>query len=109
MIVDYFFSRVGKFYQKLYQDRLINKSFFFSPSLERNYGYTLIGSNIDKPEQFRETLMELLTGTNNYQFSEEEVSLMKRKRIGKRLKQINSVEYIANEFTDSHMLVISLL
>src|SRR5690625_1820906 len=106
MIVDYFFSRGGKFYQKLYQDRLINKSFFFSPSLERNYGYTLIGSNTDKPEQFRETLMELLTGTNNYQFSEEEVSLMKRKRIGKMLKQMNSLEYIANEFTHYHMLGI---
>src|SRR5690625_3012858 len=65
MIVDYFFSRGGKFYQKLYQDRLINKSFFFILSLERNYGYTSIGSNTDKPEQFRDTLIELLTGTNN--------------------------------------------
>lgn len=104
MTVDYYFSRSGSFYQKLYDENLIDKSFYFSPTLERNFGYTLIGGNTNKPEEFRERLYDLLLGTKNHQFTEAEVNLMKRKRIGKMLRAMNSLEFIANEFIHYQLL-----
>lgn len=108
MIVDFFFSRGGAFYQKLYRENLIDRSFYFSPTLEKNFGYTLIGGNTEEPERFKNTLYHLLQSTKDYEFSDEDVNLMKRKRIGKMLRAMNSLEFIANEFTHYQMLDINL-
>src|SRR5699024_9907888 len=45
MVLDHYFSKSGKFYETLYKKQLINSSFSFSTTLDRNFGYSFIGGN----------------------------------------------------------------
>ncbi|WP_067730132.1 EF-P 5-aminopentanol modification-associated protein YfmH [Oceanobacillus damuensis] len=108
MVLSHFFSRGGPFYQELYKDNLIDDSFYFETNLEKNFGYTLIGSNTDKPEEFSKRVMELLLSTKEAEFTEEEFSRMKKKKIGQMLRSMNSLEFIANKFTAYHTMGINL-
>lgn len=108
MIVDYYFSKGGSFYQELYQEKLIDDSFYFETTLDKNYGYTLIGSNSDNPEKFSEKVKELLLSTRNERLSEEDFNRMKKKKIGRLLRSMNSLEFMANKYTHYNISKVDL-
>ncbi|GGK00466.1 peptidase M16 [Lentibacillus kapialis] len=98
MIVDFYFSKGGSFYQQLYEQQLIDASFCFETTLEKNFGYTFIGGNTRDPDQFVQTVRELLISTRHTVFSPEQIDRMKKKKIGQLLKAMNSLEFIANSY-----------
>ena len=100
MIMDYYFSKGGRFYQEPYQAGLIDSSFAFETNISSSFGYTLIGGNTIKPDEFAGKVKELLLSTNHHEISQEDFSRMKKKKIGRILRAMNSSEYIANQFTD---------
>lgn len=100
IVVDHYFSKGGKFHRELYQEELIDASFSFETNIDKSFGYTLIGSNTTRPEEFASKVKELLISTKEEEITEEEFSRMKRKRIGRILRAMNSMEYIANQFVD---------
>lgn len=102
MVVDHYFSKGGDFHQELYQEGLIDSSFSFESNIDSTFGYTLIGGNTTKPNELAEKVKELLLSTKQHEISNEEFSRMKKKKIGRILRAMNSIEYIANQFTDYH-------
>ncbi|RLL45377.1 insulinase family protein [Oceanobacillus piezotolerans] len=108
MLIDYFFSKGGAFYQELYQQNLIDDSFYFESTLDKNFGYSLIGSNTEQPEQFAKKVKELLLSTNTITFDEETFNRMKRKKVGNLLRAMNSLEFIANKFIHYQIAGINL-
>ncbi|MFA1821222.1 EF-P 5-aminopentanol modification-associated protein YfmH [Virgibacillus oceani] len=106
MVLDHYFSKGGSFYQQLYKEKLIDASFYFESNLEENFGYTLIGTNTNEPEQFAEKTKQLLLSTQNESFTEAEFSRMKKKKIGRLLRSMNSLEFIASKYTHYQMLDI---
>lgn len=106
MVMNYYFSKGGQFYQELYANDLINSSFNFSTNLEKNFGYTLINTNTNKPEQYANKVKELLLSTNRATFTLEQFEIMKRKKIGQLLRAMNSLEYVASQYTHYHLLDI---
>ncbi|MBU8790036.1 EF-P 5-aminopentanol modification-associated protein YfmH [Oceanobacillus caeni] len=108
MIVDYYFSKGGSFYQELYQEKLIDDSFYFETTLDKNYGYTLIGSNSDEPQVFSNKVKELLLSTRDETLSEEDFNRMKKKKIGRLLRSMNSLEFMANKYTHYHISKVDL-
>lgn len=97
MVLDHYFSKGGEFYQTLYNDGLIDDSFYFEMSLERNFGYSMIGSNTHHPDQFANKVKQMLLTIKDVTFSFEELERMKKKKIGQLLRAMNSVEFIANQ------------
>lgn len=102
MIVEHYFSKGGAFYQALYAEQLIDASFEFSTSLEANFGYTLIGGNTNQPDELAKKVKKLLLSTQTASLTEEEFATMKKKEIGEVLRSMNSLEYIANQYTHYH-------
>ncbi|TFJ94720.1 EF-P 5-aminopentanol modification-associated protein YfmH [Lentibacillus salicampi] len=98
MIVDYYFSRGGPFYQQLYDQQLIDASFYFETTLEKNFGYTFIGGNTSEPDHFADTVRELLKSADGTVFTPEEIDRMKKKKIGQLLRAMNSLEFVANKY-----------
>lgn len=98
MVLDYYFSKGGQFYQDLYHSSLIDDSFHYETNLEKNFGYTLIGSNTEQPDQFVNKVKEMLLSTNTASLSDEEFGRMKKKKIGQFLRAMNSLEFISNKF-----------
>lgn len=108
MTLDYFYSRGGVFYQELYRAELIDNSFYVDSSLEKNFGYTLIGGNTRKVTEFENKLKSQLLGIGNYEISEADFEILKKKKIGEMLRSMNSLEFIANQFIHYHTLGIDI-
>lgn len=102
MILDHYFAKGGEFYQELYKEELIDGSFSFETNLDSSFGYTLIGGNTERPEDFAAKVKDLLRSTNEAEITDEAFRRMKKKKIGRILRAMNSLEYIANNFVDYH-------
>ncbi|ALX47596.1 EF-P 5-aminopentanol modification-associated protein YfmH [Lentibacillus amyloliquefaciens] len=98
MVADFYFSKGGQFYQQLYDEQLIDGSFYFDTTLEKNFGFTLIGGNTNVPEEFAAKVRELLQSTKQTAFTVEEIERMKKKKIGQLLRSMNSLEFMASQF-----------
>jgi len=108
MLLDHYYSKSGAFYEVLYKEKLIDDSFYFDTTLERNFGYTLIGSTTDQPEAFAEKVKEQLLSTKQLELTAEEFGRMKKKQIGQLLRGMNSLEFIANNFIYYHNAGVDL-
>lgn len=108
MLLDHYFSKGGPFYQTLYDEQLIDNSFYFETNLEKNFGFSMIGGNTDNPDKFASRVKELLLGTKNELLRDETLERMKKKQIGKMLRAMNSLEFVANKYTHYHTMGIDL-
>ncbi|KGR91188.1 zinc protease [Ureibacillus massiliensis 4400831 = CIP 108448 = CCUG 49529] len=90
------FGRASDFYTKVYEAGLIDESYAYDFSLEKGFGFAIVGSDSAKPDQLAESIIEEM---NKAQFNEEAIERVKRKKIGFYLRALNSIEFIANQFT----------
>ncbi|MEN2766383.1 EF-P 5-aminopentanol modification-associated protein YfmH [Ornithinibacillus xuwenensis] len=102
IILTYYFSKSGQFYEELYQENIIDASFYFETNLEKNFGYSIIGGNTDNPELFTKKIIELLLSTKTQQLTEDDFERMKKKKIGQVLRSMNSLENIASKYIHYH-------
>jgi predicted Zn-dependent peptidase len=104
MILDYYFSRSGVYYEELYKNDLIDDSFQFETELDRQFGFTILGGDSRKPDQMAVRIKEMLHELKEQRISDEDFTRMKRKKIGQFMRAMNSLEFIANQFTHYHTL-----
>lgn len=98
--VECLFGRASSFYTDVYENGLIDESYGYDFSLENGYGFALIGSDSEQPEQLAKLIKEKLAETEQKNlFTSEDVERIKRKKIGFFLRALNSIEFIANQFT----------
>lgn len=89
-------------YLNLYNEGLLDDSFGYEFNLDRGFHFADFGGDSDQPEQLAERIEEiLLTADKSSEITEENLSLLKRKMIGKYFQSLNSLEYIANQFSQS--------
>lgn len=100
MLLDYFFSTSGAYYQELYEAQLIDASFSYSTTVEKNFGFSLISSNTADPDAFVAKMKELLLQTKTETISAESFEVMKKMRIGSLLRAMNSLEFVARKYID---------
>ncbi|MRH42651.1 peptidase M16 [Aquibacillus halophilus] len=108
MILDHFFSKSGEFYQELYDNDLIDNSFSFESNLERNFGFSILGGNTQKPDQLADEIKEMLVKLKDFSLTEEQFERMKKKKIGHLLRALNSLEFVSTQFVHYHLLGIDL-
>ena len=109
MILDFYFSEGGVFYHKLYQEGLIDDSFFFEASVEKGFGYAIVGGNTSEPENFGNIVKEMLLSIKNKEIAEADFERMRKKQIGQLLRAMNSIEFIAKKHIHYHVLGIDFL
>ncbi len=107
MLLDYYFSPSGEFYETLYDEELIDGSFEYSTTVEENFGFSLISSNTENPDRFAERVKQLLLQTKDETITQETFDTMKKKQIGSILRSMNSLEYIANQYIHYHFAQVN--
>ncbi|WP_138414725.1 EF-P 5-aminopentanol modification-associated protein YfmH [Aquibacillus sediminis] len=108
MILDHFFSKSGEFYQKLYEQDLIDTSFQSETHLEKNFGFSILGGNTSEPDRLADEITAMLLKLKDNPLSEQDFERMKRKKIGEFLRALNSLEFISNQFIHYNLLGIDL-
>jgi predicted Zn-dependent peptidase len=99
LLLDILFGSSSPLYQKLYDAGLITDSFDFDYSGEKDYAYSIVGGDTTDPEKLVETIRQELSQYMQNGIDEQAFERSKRKKIGHFLRSLNSVEYIANQFT----------
>jgi len=104
MLLDFFFSSSGRFYEELYREGLIDDSFEYSTNVEKSFSFSLISSNTKNPIQLKERLLEQLTSIASLHVTEDELEVMKKKYLGQLLRSMNSLEFIASQYVYYHFV-----
>ncbi|WP_153123828.1 EF-P 5-aminopentanol modification-associated protein YfmH [Peribacillus tepidiphilus] len=100
LVLDILFGKSSKMYDDLYSAGLIDSTFSYDYTKEKDFGFAMIGGDTDSPDELAEKISSyLLAQKNNKEITEEVLSRTKKKKIGGFLRALNSPEYIANQFT----------
>lgn len=94
------FGKASNFYTEVYEKGLIDETYAYDFSLEKGYGFALIGSDSTEPDELVQRIKDQLEKAQTGQlFTEQTIERVKRKRIGSFLRALNTIEFIANQFT----------
>lgn len=94
------FGRTSHFYEHVYEAGLIDETYAFDFTLEKGFGFAMIGSDSTEPDQLAQTIIaELAKYEKDAKFESADLERIKRKKIGFFLRALNSIEFIANQFT----------
>ncbi|MFC4354481.1 EF-P 5-aminopentanol modification-associated protein YfmH [Chryseomicrobium palamuruense] len=98
--IDILFGRASAFYSTAYENGFIDESYSADFSMESSYGFSMIGSDTDKPQELIKAIRHFLT-TPFEEFNQvtDQLERTKKRKIGTFLRALNSIEYIANQFT----------
>lgn len=89
-------------YLAMYNQGIIDDSFGFEFSLDREFHFADFSGDTDEPEKAVEKVKEIILGfADDPEVSEMNLDLLKKKMLGQYFQSLNSIEYIANQFTQS--------
>ena len=89
-------------YLAMYNQGIIDDSFGFEFSLDREFHFADFSGDTDEPEKAVEKVKEIiLEFADDPEVSEMNLDLLKKKMLGQYFQSLNSIEYIANQFTQS--------
>ncbi|AXF55077.1 EF-P 5-aminopentanol modification-associated protein YfmH [Salicibibacter kimchii] len=103
LLLDVMFGLGSSTYEKLYKEGVIDNSFSADFTMERSFGFSAIGGDTKDPDRLVSLLNETVDAYQQQGLGEEEVRLAKKRKIGTFLKQLNSPEFIATQFTRYEM------
>ncbi len=93
------FGTGSELYQQLYDENLIDDSFGYQSVEETAYAFTLVGGDTPDPDRLVSIVQEHLLRQLDGGLSGETFERVRRKKIGQWLRSLNSLEFIANQFT----------
>ena len=99
IIFDLIFGSSTEYYENLLNEGLINDSFSYETTFEPSFGFSIVGGDTRYPDELAISLKEKLEAIRTMTFNETEFIRIKNKKVGRFLSALNSVEFIANQFT----------
>lgn len=97
--LDYLFGKSSPHYERLYREGLIDDTFMYDYTEEREFGFALVGGDTRDAERLAAEVKNVLLSFSVDAVKTEEFERVKKKKIGAFLRALNSPEYIANQFT----------
>lgn len=100
LVLDILFSRSSLFYTNAYEKGLIDESYSYSFSLEKGFGFAMVTSDTNSPEELEKAIRETVQNeAASWSITDEELDRLKKRKIGQFMRSLNSIEFIANQFT----------
>lgn len=98
-MLDLLFGSSSQNYDQLLASGVINDSFGYSQTNDPGVGYTLMSTDTEQPEAFMQAIQTIVETFNPLTIEATIVERFKRKNMGQFIRSLNSVEFIANQFT----------
>ncbi|MDT2814899.1 EF-P 5-aminopentanol modification-associated protein YfmH [Vagococcus carniphilus] len=100
LLLQLLFGDTSESYLNMYNEGLIDDSFSFEFTLDRSFHFADFSTDTNEPERFANQMINLiLKSKDSPELTERNLNLAKRKMMGKHLKSLDSLEYIANQFS----------
>ncbi|MCL1989696.1 MAG: insulinase family protein [Defluviitaleaceae bacterium] len=100
VILEMLFGSSSDYYEKILAEELANDSFGFEAIHDAHASFCLVGGDTHEPEALAASIKEKLLSAATLELNEAEFLRIKRKKTGQFLSALNSVEFIANRFTE---------
>lgn len=91
-------------YQSLIQKRVINDSFDLDITIDHDIANILLSCNLDNPLLFFDTLKEVFNHFDSLALDDEVFIRVKNQILGGFIHALNSLEYVANQYTKYYFL-----
>lgn len=96
-------------YLELYQEGVIDDTFGFELTIDRGFYFADFSSDTDQADDFEHAIRKiLLTFDTSEAVNDEALTLLKKKMLGKFFQSLNSLEFIANQFTQDLYETVTL-
>lgn len=100
LALDLLFNRSSDFYTEAYEKGWIDESFAYDFTVENGFGFAIVGSDTSHPEELEQAIKKTFNkASEKWPFGADELNRARRKRIGQFLRSLNSLEFMANQFT----------
>ena len=100
LALDLLYGRSSTFYEEVYQQGWIDESYSYDFSLEEGFGFAMVGSDTAYPTELIAAMKQVMEDASvQLPFTQEDLDRVKRRKIGFNLRALNSIEFIANQFT----------
>ncbi|QUW21901.1 insulinase family protein [Sporosarcina sp. Marseille-Q4063] len=100
LVMDVLFGRSSEFYARAYKNDLIDESYSYSFMLENGFGFSMISSDSENPEDLEKAIRSTLKeATTTWPITDEDLDRQRKRKIGQFMRSLNSIEFIANQFT----------
>ncbi|MGY4689882.1 EF-P 5-aminopentanol modification-associated protein YfmH [Salibacterium sp. K-3] len=100
MLLETMFGAGSDIYESLYREGLIDDSFSSEFMLERSFSFAAIGGDTKDPDKLAERITAAVDDAVSRGLDQENIERVRRKKIGAFLKQLNSPEFLANQYTE---------
>lgn len=102
LLLDMLFGKTSHRYEEMYNSGLIDDSFGYGFDMDKDFHFVNITVDTEKPKQVSKILQEALKRYKiDKDFAKENLELLKRETLGDYYKSLNSLEYIANQFSSN--------
>ena len=100
IILDMLFSESTEYYNELYEEGLIDNNFGSYYTCKETYGHSIIVGQSKEPETVYERIKNRIKLPVNELLKEDDFNRLKKNELGNFILGMNSIEFIANNFTD---------
>ena len=97
------FGRSSPLYSALYEDGLIDDSFYSYYESSPTYGHTLVGGETDDPDKLLDRLQSGIAEHVDRGIDADEFERLRRAYLGRFLDNFNSLEQVAASFLSHHV------
>ncbi|SFL44977.1 Predicted Zn-dependent peptidase [Paenibacillus sp. 1_12] len=108
VLIDILLSPSSAIYQKLYEEQIISDSFGSEYNIAENYAFSVIGGDTPDPYRLISRVREEIDKVKESGIAQADFERSRKKKIGGFLRQLNSPESIANEFSKYRFKQIDL-
>lgn len=108
IIVKMFVGDSSPLYKKMYDEGLINDSFYDDITMNRDYSFVQFAGESKEPEKVREYILKEAERIKKEGLSEELFLRLKKNMYGKYIKSFNNIESIGNSYSSNYFLNIDL-
>ncbi|SFS60044.1 EF-P 5-aminopentanol modification-associated protein YfmH [Marininema halotolerans] len=99
LMLEALFGQGSDLYQALYDDGLIDDHFSYDYSLEKGYGFSVVGGDTADPDALLSRIQTEIPPIVEKGIPEDVVERIRKKKLGGYLRSFNSPEWMANQFT----------
>ncbi len=108
ILFDILIGKSSKNFLSLLESELVNDTFGLDITFEETYGYIMMGGSTNYPDEFFKRMKEILKDSINHKVDIDHFNRTKKQIVGGFITALNSLEYIANQFTKFHYQEASL-
>ncbi|MFE5319536.1 EF-P 5-aminopentanol modification-associated protein YfmH [Paenibacillus sp. NPDC056579] len=99
VLLDILLSPSSAIYQKLYDEQLISDNFGTEYNIGENYAFSVVGGDTKDPNLMISRIKDEIDKVKEQGIQASDFERSRKKKIGGFMRQLNSPEAIANEFT----------